>query len=222
MICFDCDFDIRPIIPRMLEKGDQEIVVGRYISSNMHSWKVINVHEAAAIAEADARMKATDPTAYFKVWLIFEDDGKPRHAPTGHANARATRLWLSMLGAPQGALVAYTDDEDGPASPVLEATEAYFGGLQGADGKCTVTRGLYASGHVLYEAHAKKLIDVRWPTQSMGFTDSRKMVREGAYELRQLLNVTFCGRDVDPDVFHDGVTPEACGCFTPDPHPMVA
>jgi hypothetical protein len=214
-IMFDCDFDVRPMIPTMQSRypDAKEILIGRYISSYTKSWKVTSVDECEVIKAWNDDLAKVG--GYCKMWLIFEDDGKPRTAATGAANAEVTREWISLLNWPKGGLICYTDDEDGPISPVVDATTAYFDGLKDASGDLIVTPGMYGSGAVLSALYARNLINVRWPTMSMGFTGSREMVASGNYEMRQLLDVTFCGHDVDPDVIRSGLDPSTLGFAVP-------
>lgn len=217
MILFDCDFDITHMIPALEAKGDPEIIVGRYISSYMHSWKVTGPKEFGAIAVANLRqVDRYGDAGYFKVWLIFEDDGKPRTAGTGAANALVTRKWIDMLNMPVGGLICYTSDEDGPVNQVCAATAAYFDGLKDAKGSYIPKRGLYASGTVAETAFERKIIDVRWPTMSLGFSGTREALRQGNYEMAQGLDVHFAGQNVDPDTIRPGLDPNTLGFWAPE------
>jgi murein L,D-transpeptidase YcbB/YkuD len=60
---------------------------------------------------------------------------------------------------------------------------------------------------------SRGLIDVRWPTQSMGFTDTRKDIEKGDWDLRQLLSSKICGLDTDQDLMR---TDKPLGFFTPN------
>jgi hypothetical protein len=216
MAIFDCDFDVRQMIPALRERAPIEgykFSIGRYISSYTKSWKVTSPAEFRALADFNYEMNVKG--GYCLVWLIFEDDGRPRSAATGRANAVVTREWIDMLNVPVGGLIAYTSDEDGPINAVCDATEAYFDGLKTEDGKFIPKRGLYASGSVAEAAYERGLIDVRWPTMSTGFSGTNQALRQGNWDMDQHLNVTYAGKDVDPDVLREGLTPQSIGCFAP-------
>lgn len=225
MIMLDCDFDINTTgyLKALLARKDPQILIGRYISRYTSSWKVTNKAECAAIAAANEQQKAIG--GYCMMWLIYEDNGKPRGEAQGTADASVTRQWISDLDMPAGGLICYTSDEDGPISPVLAATRAYFNGLKDKDGKSICTRGLYASGALNKAAKDAGLIDVRWPTMSLGFSGTRDAIRRGEYEIDQLVDVHFAGRDIDPDVIRQGIDPMSLGFFVPGqplPAPLVA
>lgn len=211
------------------ERGPQEqweFTIGRYISRYTKSWKVITASEWEMLGEF--HQECASHGGYCLAWPIYEDNGTPRGAAQGASDAEITREWISKLNIPVGGRIDYTDDEDGPIGPVLNATEAYFEGLKTPEGKLIPTRGLYGSGTVVNAAKTRALIDVRYITQSMGFSGSRQAIANNEYEMRQLLNVTFAGQDVDPDVLREGLTPWDVGCFIPGgglytpPAPQVA
>jgi hypothetical protein len=190
-----------------------QFTIGRYISRYIKSWKVITDAEWQQLADFHAEMAKSG--GFCLVWLIYEDGGMPRGPQEGASNALTTRNWISRLNVPVGALITYTDDEDGPISPVLAATRAYFNGLALPDGSPIATPGLYASGTVANAAYKDGVIKVRYITQSMGFSGSRHAVDSEQYEIRQLLNANYAGQDVDPDVLREGLTPWGLGCFIP-------
>lgn len=218
MIMLDCDFNthttgyLNMLVQRAMQ-GDKKIIIGRYISRYKSSWKVTNLVECDAIKAAHAQLSAVG--GFCLMWLIYEDDGKPRSAGQGASDAVVTRSWISWLNWPRGGLIAYTSDEDGPVAPVCAATGAYFNGLKDSNG-FIVKRGLYASGIVLEAAYGKGLIDVRWPTMSLGFTGTREALRKGEYEIDQLVDVNFSGKDIDPDVIRNGLDPLTLGFAVPD------
>lgn len=205
-----------------------QFTVWRYISRYEGSWKVITDVEWRRLADFHAEMAKQG--GFCLVGLIYEDNGTPRSAAQGVADAIETREWISRLAVPVGGAIMYTDDEDGPIAPVMAATKSYFEGLRvGGPGTPFIPkRALYASGTVVNAAKRAGLIDVRCITQSMGFSGSRAAIAAGEYEIKQLLNVPYAGQDVDPDVLHPGLTPWGVGCFVPGgglyvpPAPLVA
>jgi hypothetical protein len=209
-----------PISPAMFEAlreraagENYQFTVLRYISRYTRSWKVITDVEWQHLADFHGEMAKHG--GYCLVGLIYEDNGTPRGSGQGASDAVVTREWISRLNVPVGGLIAYTDDEDGPVGSVLNATEAYFGGLKTSDGHFIPTRGLYASGTVVNAAKHRGLIDVRWITQSMGFSGSHADIAAGEYEIKQLLNVPYAGQDIDPNVLRSGLKPWDVGCFVP-------
>lgn len=209
-----------PVTPAMIDAlreraaGEKyQFTIWRYISRYTKSWKVITDAEWQHLADFHAEMAKQG--GFCLVALIYEDNGTPRGSAQGASDAEVTRQWISRLSVPVGGHIAYTDDEDGPVGPVLNATAAYFDGLKTDDGQFIPTRGLYASGTVVNAAKQRGLIDVRWVTQSMGFSGSRQAIANGEYEVKQLLNANYAGQDVDPDVLREGLTPWDIGCFIP-------
>lgn len=219
MAMFDCSFDTRDIIPALRERAEGEKFtyrIGRYIASR-HSFKTITPAEWVALANFHVEMQNQGGSCL--LWLIFEDDGKPRGATVGANNAVTTRRWMSQLNVPTGAAVYYTSDEDGPVAPVLAATRAYYDGLRDANtGHLIVTPGLYASGAVAEAAYEAGLIKVRWPTMSRGFAGTKEALAKGEWEMDQLLDVQYAGQDVDPDVIRGGVDPNLFGFFPATTH----
>lgn len=209
-----------PVTPRMFaalhERAEEEkyrFTIWRYISRFTKSWKVITDTEWQHLADFHAEMAKQG--GYCLVALIYEDNGTPRGAAQGASDAEITREWISRLNVPVGGQIAYTDDEDGPIGPVMAATQAYFDGLKTAEGHFIPTRALYASGTVVNVAKQRGLIDVRWITQSMGFSGSRQAIANNDFEVRQLLNVNYAGQDVDPNVLREGLKPWDVGAFVP-------
>lgn len=214
---FDCDFPVTEtsMIPALRARGPKEgwkFVIGRYIASE-NSWKTITTQEWDDLHYF--HQECASHGGYCLVWLIFEDGGKPRGAAVGSANAIAARRWISDLSMPVGGLITYTSDEDGPVLPVLAATKAFFDGLRLPDGSLIPTPGLYASGTVAAAAFDQGIIKVRYPTMSLGFSGTRQAIRTGAFEIDQILDVTYAGKDVDPDVLREGLTPWGIGAFIP-------
>jgi hypothetical protein len=190
-----------------------QFTIGRYISRYTSTWKVITDAEWQSLAAFHAEMAQNG--GFCLMWLIYEDDGTPRGTGQGVSDAVVTRQWISRLNVPVGGAIAYTSDEDGPIDPVCAATGAYFDGLRTAEGKFIPTRWLYASGAVAEAAFERGLIDYRWPTQSRGFSGTVADLNAGKWDVDQLLNVTYAGQDVDPDVLREGLTPWGVGCFIP-------
>lgn len=219
MAMFDCDFDTREIISALRERGEGEdfkFYIGRYIATR-NSWKTITNAEWVALAAFHTEMQ--NQGGFCKLWLIFEDNGRPRSAAEGVNNAITTRRWISQLNVPRGGLVAYTSDEDGPVAPVLSATRAYFDGLRDANtGQLIVTPGLYASGRVAEAAYEAGIIRVRWPTMSLGFSGTREALAKGEWEIKQGLEVHYAGKVVDPDVIREGADVEHMGFFPASAH----
>jgi hypothetical protein len=112
MAMFDCDFPVTEssMIPALRARGPQEgwkFVIGRYIAS-YNSWKTITTTEWRDLA--NFHEECAGHGGYCLVWLIFEDNGTPRGAAMGTANALKTRQWISDLNVPIGGLIAYTSD----------------------------------------------------------------------------------------------------------------
>src|ERR1051326_718815 len=175
----------------------------RYVSRGGGD-KVVTVAEARATAAAE-----------FKLVLVYEVNGRPRGADVGHADGVFALAYAQKVGAPQGAILLYTADEDttgatfGPTRDAFKAFAAAIAPMY----RC----GGYGSGWLLDQLFAAKIIVGRWITDSAGFRGSKEAVAAGRYEMKQALPSTIAGLDADADAEHygvDGTAPDI-GAFAP-------
>src|ERR1051326_6872965 len=144
----------------------------RYVSRGGGD-KVVTVAEARAIAAAE-----------FKLVLVYEVNGRPRGADVGHADGVFALAYAQKVGAPQGAILWYTADEDttgatfGPTRDAFKAFAAAIAPMY----RC----GGYGSGWLLDQLFAAKIIVGRWITDSAGFR-GRKEGGASAWRLARVL-----------------------------------
>ncbi len=181
----DTDDNTTTHLPRLKAAGVTTVI--RYLARS-HSWKTVTPNEAKAIANAG-----------LKLGLVFETTGKPHGSSEGNLDGEAAVKYAKEVGAPPGAVIWYAVDYDpNPLNmPGIEQAFVSFG-KKVKDAGYRV--GAYASGYcngILYE---KKIITMRWLTQSLGFRGTRAAIKNKEYELLQLLPKTVAGLDVDPDM----------------------
>lgn len=182
---FDADVNVYSEISKLKAQGVTH--VGRYISPATSEEKVIKPGEAHALADAG-----------IKLFLIYEQWGRPSGTAQGRRDGAFALKWAKLVGAPQGAAIYYTVDYDAGPGDLPGIVEAFTGFKAALGGYFKI--GAYASGYICNELKARGLIDYRWLTMSGGFRGTHEAIASGAYELRQLLDKTVCGMDVDPDV----------------------
>lgn len=160
----------------------------RYVS-RFGGDKVVTVAEAHAIAAAGCRLG-----------LVYETNGRPRGAEQGKADGEYARAYAEKVGAPAGAIIWYTADEDttDALAPLSEAAFIAFRDAIAPTYRC----GGYASGWFANRLYDKKIIVARWLTDSMGFRGTRSAIQAGQYELKQALPTPIAGLDTDPDAVH--------------------
>lgn len=208
MLIFDTPNNITSKIPALL-KIAPKITVIRYIApGSANAWKVITPTEARAIASYNGAVQ---------LGLVYETNGRPRGSAVGEADGRAAQAAIQALGAPPGAFVAYTSDEDAPSNinALGDAFQAFFGQLKSPEGKPLVHRVCYGAGATCDYLVKRGLIDPtgRWITQSLGFSGTRQDIAAGDWDLRQLLPSTLAGLDADKNL--QRVDTQDLGFFVP-------
>jgi hypothetical protein len=177
MLIFDTAGSVVPFISRLLAI-DKDVVAIRYIAPGQANlWKVISDTEARCIAAANR------PGFRFRIGLVYETNGRPRGAPTGFSDGGYAATRAQQLGMPPNGFMGYTSDEDSPTNldPVVQAFEAFFAKVK------TTNRACYGAGHTYDAMYPQGIINVRWPTESMGFTDTRADLNKGDWDLQQTL-----------------------------------
>lgn len=189
----------------------------RYLAPSPSSWKVVQEAEARAIAAAG-----------FKLALVFEGDGHAHGAATGTRDGAAALAQAQRAGAPDGAVIYYTEDYDpNPAEfpGIIAAFRAFKAALRGhyrvgayCSGACA--RALTAAGAVdqTLDATTGAKLPLIWITQSLGFRGSRDYLNSGEpFVMFQLLPGRAGGLDEDPDItFHNYLNESVdIGAFVP-------
>lgn len=180
-------------------------IFGRYISrGDTGEEKVIKPGEAKAIADAGCQL-----------FLIYESTAMEslNGAVAGKLDGEFALSWARRVGAPQGAAIYATVDFDASTHQIASIVDyfaAFKDALQGY-----YTLGAYSSGYVCGVLYTHGLIKWRWLTMSSGFQGSRQALDTGAYELRQAVDKTIAGVDVDPDSVNVHLANGYFGQFTP-------
>jgi hypothetical protein len=189
----------------------------RYLAPSATSWKVVQEAEARAIAAAG-----------FKLALVFEGDGHAHGAATGRRDGKAALTQAEAAGAPEGAVIYYTEDYDpNPAEfpGIIAAFKAFKAVMKGQ-----YRVGAYCSGALAKALIAAEVVDFTknkttdeaipliWITQSLGFRGSRDYLNSGEpFVMFQLLPGKAGGLDEDPDItFHNYLNEDIdIGAFVP-------
>jgi hypothetical protein len=158
----------------------------RYAS---HSWKGIKVAEAKSMA--DHKLKLS---------LVFESTAQRAlgGAVAGTIDGEAAVAFAATVGmAPNNGSVLFASTDFDVTASHAAAVQAYVQAFAKASPGYGV--GLYGNGFINDMLFAAKLIQVRWITQSMGFTGSKESLAAGRFEIAQRLPAKMLGLDVDPD-----------------------
>lgn len=172
----------------------------RYLAPFVGFSKVIHSTEAHAIADAG-----------FKLVLVFEGNGRAAGAAIGKRDGLTALAQAKAVGAPNGAVIYYTEDYDPDPSEfpgIIAAFKAFRDALAGH-----YRVGAYCSGALAKALRVAGAIDMTndsmtgdnlpliWITQSLGFRGSRNYLQSGEpFVMFQLLPGKVAGLDEDPDI----------------------
>jgi hypothetical protein len=151
------------------------------------AWKQIKKPEAQAIAQTGLNLG-----------IVYEHTATPSGSELGYADASYCKRIAPSVGMPSGGGIYFAVDYDPSAAALTSRVIPYFQGVQRALADTGFRIGVYGSGLTCRTLKSKHLVELTWPTCSMGFTGSRAYVASRAWDIWQVAcDQTVAGLDVD-------------------------
>lgn len=182
----DACVDLTKVHGELVNLGFEGII--RYCAPG-NSWKAIREPEALS-------QKAHN----LKLALVYESTAQDALKGTNEgklAGAIAAKAAATVGLPPNNGSVLFASTDFDVTKDHLEVVAAYVTAFKEAAPGYGI--GLYGNGLTNDYLFEKKIITVRWITQSMGFTGSKESLEGNRYELVQRLPERVAGMDTDPD-----------------------
>ncbi|RZN84045.1 MAG: DUF1906 domain-containing protein [Winogradskyella sp.] len=196
----DTPWNTISIIPCLVNKGVTTVIRYYGMDSHVHPEKVLKFDEAKALSNAG-----------LKIAVVFEMiNNAPEYFSydLGLKHAHIAFKLAKAINQPINSAIYFAVDFDANDDEINKSIIPHFNGIkdglnEASNGQSSYKIGIYGSGKVINTIKT----DYRWLSESMGWSQSRKALSDGDYELCQYPGSSdFCWNDANKFDFNSKKT----------------